>query len=99
MFITEGVMSGDRLPLGTRVTKGPDWTWGNQGGGGPGTVVQHENKKREAVSFFYPVTIFSANILFNRASSQFKGVYTNVKEKKMDKSLHLCKLCECISLM
>ncbi|PVD34303.1 hypothetical protein C0Q70_05574 [Pomacea canaliculata] len=42
---TEGVMSGDRLPLGTRVTKGPDWTWGNQGGGGPGTVVQHENKK------------------------------------------------------
>ncbi|XP_025085642.1 uncharacterized protein LOC112559028 [Pomacea canaliculata] len=38
-------MSGDRLPLGTRVTKGPDWTWGNQGGGGPGTVVQHENKK------------------------------------------------------
>ena len=43
-MFSEGVMSGHRLPLGTRVVRGPDWQWGNQDSGLPGTVVQHEDK-------------------------------------------------------
>ncbi|XP_070196868.1 uncharacterized protein [Littorina saxatilis] len=42
---TEGVDRGERLPLGTRVKRGPDWKWGDQDGGGAGTVVQHEDNK------------------------------------------------------
>ncbi|XP_046350586.1 uncharacterized protein LOC124131384 isoform X2 [Haliotis rufescens] len=29
------------LALGTRVCRGPDWKWGDQDSGGPGTVVNH----------------------------------------------------------
>ena len=43
-MFSEGVMSGHLLPLGTRVVRGPDWQWGNQDSGLPGTVVQHEDK-------------------------------------------------------
>ncbi|XP_046572273.1 uncharacterized protein LOC124280405 [Haliotis rubra] len=28
-------------PLGTRVTRGPDWHWGNQDTEGPGTIINH----------------------------------------------------------
>ncbi|XP_076468042.1 uncharacterized protein LOC143298902 [Babylonia areolata] len=41
----DGVASYERLPLGTRVMRGPDWKWGDQDNGGPGTVIQHEQKK------------------------------------------------------
>ena len=46
--LTDGVAAAHRLPLGTRVTRGPDWIWSNQDGGvnGAGTVVQHEDTKR-----------------------------------------------------
>ncbi|XP_046572291.1 uncharacterized protein LOC124280410 isoform X2 [Haliotis rubra] len=29
------------LALGTRVSRGPDWKWGDQDSGGPGTVINH----------------------------------------------------------
>ncbi|KAL8598774.1 hypothetical protein ACOMHN_033337 [Nucella lapillus] len=41
----ESVAEGERLPLGTRVVRGPDWSWGDQDKNGPGTVIQHEEKK------------------------------------------------------
>lgn len=41
----EGVLCGNRLSLGTRVIRGPDWKWGNQDGEKPGTVIQHEENK------------------------------------------------------
>lgn len=31
-------------PLGTRVTRGPDWHWGNQDTEGPGTIINHYDK-------------------------------------------------------
>ncbi|XP_067666516.1 uncharacterized protein [Haliotis asinina] len=31
----------DLLALGTRVCRGPDWKWGDQDSGGPGTVINH----------------------------------------------------------
>ncbi|XP_025085638.1 uncharacterized protein LOC112559026 isoform X1 [Pomacea canaliculata] len=41
---TEKVNLGYFLPLGTRVVRGPDWTYGDQDGNGPGTVISHEKK-------------------------------------------------------
>ncbi|XP_070197060.1 uncharacterized protein [Littorina saxatilis] len=41
---TDKVNSGERLPLGTRVIRGPDWNYGDQDGGGPGTVINHHEK-------------------------------------------------------
>ncbi|KAL8598773.1 hypothetical protein ACOMHN_033336 [Nucella lapillus] len=42
---TEKVMEGKRLPLGTRVIRGPDWSHGNQDRGGPGTVIHHHESR------------------------------------------------------
>ncbi|PVD34302.1 hypothetical protein C0Q70_05573 [Pomacea canaliculata] len=42
--VHEKVNLGYFLPLGTRVVRGPDWTYGDQDGNGPGTVISHEKK-------------------------------------------------------
>ncbi|KAK3611080.1 hypothetical protein CHS0354_030037 [Potamilus streckersoni] len=36
-------------PLGTRVTRGPHWKWGDQDGNGSGTVVRHVDKGKVTV--------------------------------------------------
>jgi hypothetical protein len=44
---TKRVAKGERLILGTRVIRGPDWDWDNQDGGvgNAGTVIgHHENR-------------------------------------------------------
>ncbi|XP_067667524.1 uncharacterized protein [Haliotis asinina] len=38
----DDIVEVDSLPpLGTRVTRGPDWNWGNQDTEGPGTIINH----------------------------------------------------------
>ncbi|XP_076467495.1 uncharacterized protein LOC143298527 [Babylonia areolata] len=39
---TDKVNQGKRLPLGTRVIRGPDWKFNDQDGEGPGTVIHHD---------------------------------------------------------
>ncbi|KAK7476930.1 hypothetical protein BaRGS_00031789 [Batillaria attramentaria] len=41
---TDKVNAGERLPLGTRVIRGPDWEYGDQDFGGPGTVINHNER-------------------------------------------------------
>ena len=36
-------------PVGTRVRRGPDWRYGNQDSGGPGTIIGHQEQSK------YPV--------------------------------------------
>ncbi|XP_025076928.1 uncharacterized protein LOC112553731 [Pomacea canaliculata] len=40
----EKVKTGELLPLGTRVVRGPDWKWKNQDTDGAGTVIQHDKE-------------------------------------------------------
>ena len=39
-----------RFQVGARVKRGPDWKWGNQDGGGPGTVVPSHPDRDGCVS-------------------------------------------------
>lgn len=41
---TERVKKGRKLPLGTRVIRGPDWCYDDQDKGGPGTVINHHGE-------------------------------------------------------
>lgn len=44
----ERVAKGDRLPLGARVIRGPDWEWEDQDGGegSAGTVIGHHEHRQ-----------------------------------------------------
>lgn len=46
---TERVQRGEGLPLGTRVVRGPDWTWEDQDGHGPGTVIHNDEGKNSSI--------------------------------------------------
>lgn len=44
----------ESLPrLGSRVVRGPQWKWGNQDSGGPGTVINHTEGDDEDKSEVY----------------------------------------------
>ena len=45
MQFSELVEAGALLPLGTRVKRGKDWKWNNQDTDGPGTIIQHRQKR------------------------------------------------------
>ena len=46
LTFTARVDKGERLALGTRVTRGPDWEWAEQDAQGPGTVINHHERRK-----------------------------------------------------
>lgn len=68
---------GSKMPkIGTRVKRGPDWSWQDQDSDGPGTVIGHQQEGIQSTSVYYCQII-------NRAIIEHPSVYQVSNELKL----------------